>query len=107
MELKLIHTVKKETMTLKSYEIGRYAVLLIEHESGFKNVTVRGEKSDYLPEIYCEYDADGHLSEFRVQTTSYGALGAGEIKKVVAGLEEAARVAEVLNEELVNKEEQR
>lgn len=103
MKLKLTDTIKKEDKTLELYEIGMYTVRVVTHENGFKSITVgRISRDRYLPEIYCRDDIDCNILGFDVQTTSYGALSVDEIKKVVAGLEEAMQVAEILNAEFAN-----
>ena len=104
MKMKLIDTIKKEGRTAEIYEIGRYTVKVVTYEGGFKHISVRTERDDYLPEIYCRDDIEGRVFGFEVQTTSYGAISPDEIRKVVAGLEEAAKVAEFLNMEFVEKE---
>lgn len=104
MKLKLTDTIEKEGRTLEVYEIGRYTVRVATYESGFRNITVRNERDDYLPEIYCRDDIEGRVLGFDVQTTSYGAISPDEIRKVIAGLEEATKVAEFLNMEFVEVE---
>lgn len=104
MKLKLTDTRKLEDRTIEIYEIGRYTVRVITYENGFNSIAVSRASADYLPEIYCRDDSEGHVLGFIVQTTSYGAICPDEIRKVVAGLEEAAKVAEFLNMEFVEAE---
>lgn len=104
MKLKLTDTIKKEDKTIEVYEIGRYTVRVVAYESGFRSIDVRSGRDDYLPEIYCRDDIEGRVIGFDVQTTSYGAISPDEIRKVIAGLEEAAKVAEFLDMEFVEKE---
>lgn len=99
MKLKLTDTIKKEDKTIEVYEIGRYTVRVVTYESGFRSIDIRSRRDDYLPEIYCRDDIEGRVIGFEVQTTSYGAISPDEIRKVIAGLEEAAKVAEFLNME--------
>lgn len=101
MELKLTETRKFDDKVLERYEIARYTVKVFTHESGYKSIDVRKDGEDYLPDIYCRTNSEGDSLAFEVQTTSYGSLSTDEIGKVVAGLEEAAQVAEILTAEFV------
>lgn len=108
MELKQIDTIRREHETIKReretieiYEIGRYTVTVFTYESGYRSISVRGDGTEYLPEIYSRDDYEGNVLGFDVQTTSYGALCVDEIRKVVAGLEEATQVAKILSAEFV------
>lgn len=101
MELKKVDTIIRERETIEIYEIGRYTVTIFTYESGYRSIGVRGDGTRYLPEIYSRDDYEGNTLGFDVQTTSYGALCVDEIRKVVAGLEEATRVAEILGAEFV------
>lgn len=101
MELKLTETRKFGDKVLERHEIARYTVRVFTHESGYKSIDVRKDRDDYLPDIYCRDDLEGNAIAFEVQTTSYGSLPADEIRKVIAGLEEAAQVAEILTAEFV------
>lgn len=55
-------------------------------------------RNNYLPEIHYKQSFLGKEKPvFEVQTTSYGALNTEEIKKVIAGYQEALEAAELLN----------
>ena len=52
---------------------------------------------NYFPEIYYEDDIFGEYKpQFKIQTTSYGAMNPEEIKKVIAGYQEAMEAVEIL-----------
>lgn len=54
-------------------------------------------RNNYLPEIHYRDDFFGKTEpRFEIQTTSYGALNPEEIKKVIAGYQEALEAAEIL-----------
>ena len=88
-----------DVRALDIFKIGSYTVNRVTvHEGGklvWSNVTVFS-KSDYAPEI--RYDDWSDKKQFKIQTTAYGALDAEEIKKVIAGYEEALEVVKVLTE---------
>ena len=53
--------------------------------------------NNYFPEIYYEDDFFGEYKpEFKIQTTAYGAMNPDEIKKVIAGYQEAIEAVEIL-----------
>lgn len=55
-------------------------------------------RDNYIPEIHY---FDGHLDsdkpEFKVQTSAYGAMGTEDIKKIIAGYQEAIEAVAILN----------
>lgn len=53
--------------------------------------------NNYFPEIYYEDDFFGEEKpRFEIQTTAYGAMNPEEIKKVIAGYQEALEAVEIL-----------
>lgn len=81
------------------FQLGHYRVILttVEYKNGdvTEDFTVRGDlRMQYLPEIY--YDGLWDEKKFEIQTTSYGALSPDEIKKVIAGYQEAMLVVKTL-----------
>lgn len=53
--------------------------------------------NNYFPEIYYENDdLAGQNGEFKIQTTAYGTMNPDEIKKVIAGYQEAIEAVEIL-----------
>lgn len=80
-------------------ELGHYRVICttVEYKNGdvTEDMMIREDPNvEYLPEIYYE-DLWGE-EKFEIQTTSYGALSPDEIRKVVAGYQEAMLVVETL-----------
>lgn len=60
-------------------------------------------RSHYIPEIeYHDGFFDGE-EEFTIQTTAYGSMNAQEIKKVIAGYQEAVEAVEILNKNFCNR----
>ena len=101
MELKLETTRKLDDRHYETYKIGRYTVSVVDYLDGTAYITTRKENSDYLPEIYCVDDDEMKVLGFEIQTTSYGALSAEETKKMIAALNEAIEVVEVLTAKFV------
>lgn len=87
------------------YDLGSYEVSTITFNSGAVLITITPDRTKpYLPEIYEKEDPiDGHITCFKIQTTSYGALLPEEIRKVIDGLEEAMEAAEILTREFVKE----
>lgn len=104
MKLTLTKTKEVNDKLVEIYEIAGYEVKVVTYEGGYKHINVREKRSDYLPTIYCRDDDDnGKVLDFEIQTTSYGSLPVDEIKKMIAGLEEAVAVVEVLRKEFVKE----
>ena len=62
------------------------------------NLSYEDRHNNYFPEIYYEDDFFGEYKpEFKIQTTAYGAMNPKEIKKVIAGYQEAMEAVEILN----------
>lgn len=92
---------------LYRYTIGNYEVTKIDKALGYTIIDIdRKTRDRYTPEIYARTSWDSEQPEaFEVQTTSYGALAGEELQKVIAGLQEAAEVAEALTAKFIRKEE--
>lgn len=92
--------------TLKCYELGSYEVSVLTYDNGWQSISIRTDRSNrYQPEIYPRDDMEGNVIGFDIQTTSYGALQADQIRKVIEGLEEAIQAAEILTKEFVKEEQ--
>lgn len=104
MKLTLEKTRTTEDRRYDLYVIGKYEVCVTTFESGYRYIDTRVDRIDnrFIPEIYCRDDFEGHILGFEIQTTSYGALSADEIKQVIAGYNEALEVVEILTKEFVN-----
>ena len=92
-------------MAVRAYKIGAYEVEVEEYE--FSNgaghnrqIRIRKDfREEYMPDIYHYWRTFGEeIEEFKIQTTSYGTLKPDEIKKVIAGYEEALAITEILTE---------
>lgn len=106
MELIMKRNRRGDERTLKAYELGSYEVSVITYDSGWQSISIRPDRQNrYLPEIYPRDDLEGHIFGFDIQTTSYGALPADQIRKVIEGLEEAIKAAEILTKEFVKEEQ--
>ena len=101
MKLTLEKTRRLEDRQYEVYKIGRYTINVVDYLDGTAYITTEHEKADYLPHIYVRDDNDLHVLGFEIQTTSYGALNAEEIQKVIAGYNEALEVVAVLTKEFV------
>lgn len=104
MELKLVETKIKERENRKVdiYTVGNnYTVYVNTYEDGHLCVDIKEKRDEYVPLIYARSELFGELSGFEIQTTSYGSLSAEEIKKMVAALNEAVEVVEILTKEFV------
>lgn len=101
MELKLETTKTVENKRVNIYKIGRYTIKQVVYQDDSFYMDVRAEKDDYLPAIYARDDLQCNVLGFEIQTTSYGALSVEETKKMVAALNEAVEVAEVLTAEFI------
>lgn len=106
-ELKLTLTSVKNIADKKVelYEIADYTVTVVSNDCGSRWITIRENKSEYLPAIYCRDDMEGNVLGFEIQTTSYGSLPTTEIKKMVEALEMAVEVVEILTEKFVSTQE--
>lgn len=84
------------------YEIGSYSVKVVTYPDSSHYITIRKEVGgEYLPDIYCRNNDDGDVLGFEIQTTSYGAISVEETKKMIAALNEAIEVVEILEKHFV------
>lgn len=103
MKLELVKTKTVEARKYDLYKIGKYKIEVTTFANGGRYIAINVEREDYIPYIYCRDSFDGEILGFEIQTTSYGALSAEEIRKVIAGYNEALEVVAVLTAEFVNK----
>lgn len=88
------------------YALGKhYTVVrnITRYEDGDKrtriyvDISYEDRHDNYIPEIYYEDDIFGEFKpEFKIQTTSYGSKDPDEIKKIIAGYQEAVEAVEIL-----------
>lgn len=123
MEIVKINERTREDITegrkyvLTEYTIGNYKV---EHlvtcfngnvEPSINiNVSLNWEDhhENYLPEIYFNdmwFKPKKDRYYFSIQTTSYGSFRPDDIKKIIAGYQQAVEVVEVLTEKFITKGE--
>lgn len=103
MELKLVEAFEVDGRKVDRYEIGNYKVKALTYSWGRRVEVGSVSRERYLPDIYSRTDDGGKIVGFKVQTTSYGALPVGEVKKVVDGLNEAIEVVEILTKTFTEK----
>nr|DAH73213.1 MAG TPA: hypothetical protein [Caudoviricetes sp.] len=110
MELKLMNTKKREkediSVEYRLYELNPYKIEVSHHTCGddtWNNIFISKDYNErFLPDIYFEDNMFGERkSEFKIQTTSYGALEPAEIQEVIKGYETAMKVVEILTKEFI------
>lgn len=102
MELRLEFAKKVEDRKVEVSTIGSYSVKVVTYPNDSKYITVRKEVGgEYLPDIYSRDNDDGDVIGFEIQTTSYGAISAEETKKMIAALNEAVEIVEILTKHFV------
>lgn len=80
---------------IKTYNSG---ATITDIQVGYKDW--RKARENYMPEIHYRDDFFGKTEpRIEIQTTSYGSLNPEEIKKVIAGYQEALEAAEILTKE--------
>ena len=92
---------EKDEFTLgKHYKVERY---ISRYEDGdvrkriCVHLSLKDERDNYIPKIYYEDDFFGTSKpRFEIQTTAYGSMNPEEIKKVIAGYQEAIEAVEIL-----------
>ena len=104
MKLTLEKTRTVEDRKYELYTIGKYQIEVTNYSNGNRYITIRVDRftNRFIPEIYCKDNFEGKILGFEIQTTSYGALNAEAIQKVIAGYNEALEVVEILTKEFVN-----
>lgn len=61
--------------------------------------------NDFLPYIFAEDEKeDGNITDFRIETTSYGTLKVEDTKIFIEAYKEAIEVAEILKAKFVSKD---
>lgn len=87
------------------YKIGGYTVSRMDYTAGAICMNIREERDWSLPTIYCQTNPDGDvLTGFNIQTASFGALSPDDIRKLIAGYNEALEVVAILTKEFIEKE---
>lgn len=103
MELKLENKMEHEDKKYELFSIGSYEVEVTTYNCGVQFFYTRVKRGYYTPEICSRENIQGTLLGFEIQTTAYGTLTAEEIKKVIAGYNEALEVVAILTAEFVSK----
>lgn len=107
MELKLLKTIETDNgLIINTYVIGDYSITEHIHKS-FTCIytTPNMEANDFLPCIFADDEnEDGIITDFRIQTTSYGTLKVEDAKKFIEAYNEAVAVVEILEAKFVNKD---
>lgn len=107
MELKLLKTIETDNGSIiNTYVIGDYSISEHIHKS-FTCIytTPNFDTNDFLPVIFADDEnEDGIITDFRIQTTSYGTLKVEDTKKFIEAYNEAVEVVEILKTKFVNKD---
>lgn len=107
MELKLLKTKEAANGSIiNTYVIGNYIIREDIHKS-FTCIYTRPdmEANDFLPYIFADDEKeDGIITDFKIQTTSYGTLKVEDAKKFIEAYNEAVEVVEILKDKFVNKD---
>ena len=104
LEMNLVRTKEEENRKYEVYEIEGYSVYVTIYDDGEKIISVSTNIGDdeYTPDIYFEDGEFGSKEKkFKIQTTSYGALGIEEIEKFMAAYKKAVEAANVLTKEFI------
>nr|DAM46359.1 MAG TPA: hypothetical protein [Bacteriophage sp.] len=107
MKLELLKTQTSATGSIvNSYTIGNYAIT--EHiRNNISNIytTPNMDANDFLPNIYSDQRwEDGRITNFVIQTTSYGSLSVEDTEKFIEAYQEAVEVTETLKDKFVIKD---
>ena len=107
MELKLLKTIEvPDGPIINTYIIGDYIISEHTHKS-FSIVYSKPDLNakDFLPYIFAEDEKeDGNITDFRIETTSYGTLKVEDTKRFIEAYKEALEVAEILKAKFVSKD---
>lgn len=107
MELKLFKTIKAANgAIINNYLIGDYVISEHIHDS-FTCIytTPNMGANDFLPIIFAnDENEDGNITDFRIETTSYGTLKVEDTKRFIEAYKEAVEVLEILKAKFVNKD---
>ena len=107
MELKLLKTIETDNGSImNTYVIGDYNVSEHIHKSfTCIYITPNIDANDFLPCIFADDEnEDGIITDFRIQTISYGTLKVEDAKKFIEAYNEAVAVVELLEAKFVNKD---
>lgn len=107
MELKLLKTIKAYNGSiLNNYLIGDYVISERIYDSfTYIYTTPNMNANDFLPCIFADDEnEDGIITDFRIETTSYGTLKVEDTKKFIEAYNEAVEVVEILKDKFVNKD---
>ena len=105
LELKLIDEITTENKEIKYYQNQYYEIRLRKYlHTGYKSVNINRLRGYYIPAIEVIEDNDNYdIVDFRIQTTSYGALSTEQIKEITKGYEIAIATVEQLEKMFLNK----
>ena len=107
MELKLLKTIETDNGSIiNTYVIGDYNISEHIHKSFTCIYTTPNiDANDFLPVIFADDEnEDGIITDFRIQTTSYGTLKVEDTKRFIEAYNEAVEVVEILKAKFVNKD---
>ena len=107
MELKLLKTIETDNGSIiNTYVIGDYSISEHIHKSfTYIYTTPNFDANDFLPAIFADDEnEDGIITDFRIQTTSYGTLKVEDAKRFIEAYKEAVEVVEILKDKFVNKD---
>ena len=103
LELKLIDEIITEDKEIKYYQNQYYEIRLRKHMN-YKSVNINRLSGYYIPVIEVIEDNDNYdIVDFRIQTTSYGALSIEQIKEITKGYEIAIATVRQLEKMFLNK----
>lgn len=108
MELKLLKTITLDDgTTINTYLIGDYAISEHIHKSFTCIYTTPNMNANaFLPSIFADDEKeDGNITDFEIQTTSYGTLKVEDAKKFIGAYKEAVEVVEILKDKFVGNKE--
>ena len=107
MELKLLKTITADDGTIiNNYLIGDYVIREIINKS-FTCIYTKPDlnANAFLPSIFADDEKeDGTITDFRIETTSYGTLKVEDAKRFIEAYKEAVEVVEILKDKFVNKD---
>lgn len=106
MELKLFKTIKAANGSiLNNYLIGDYVISERIYDSFTCIYTTPNiNANDFLPVIFADDEnEDGIITNFRIQTTSYGTLKVEDVKKFIEAYNEAVEVVEIFKDKFISK----
>lgn len=108
MELKLLKTIEAaDGSIMNTYVIGDYNISEHIHKSfTCIYITPNMDANDFLPVIFADDENEnGIITDFRIQTTSYGTLKVEDTKRFIEAYKEAIEVVKILTDKFVNKDE--